>query len=293
MIALIAVQLAFGSLPVIGKIVLTIVSAVALVGIRVGLTAVVLFIIQMYRGRIWLRYANDYTRLAVLSLFGVVFNQYLFIGGLSLTRAANASLLSVTIPIFTLLISIAVGSDKLRGITIFGIILAAAGVVLLVNPGAASFSSQTTIGDMMIVINSLSYGIYVASSKEVITRNGPFRSMMWVFIFASVICVPIGVISFGTVETANMDRSIWFLLLYIALGATAVPYFLNAWALARVSPAMVAAFIYLQPLIGFVMAVIFLGEEVGLRFIIAALLIFAGLFLTTRTSSAPAGHITA
>jgi drug/metabolite transporter (DMT)-like permease len=292
-VALVVVQLVFGSLPVIGKIVLAVLPAVTLVGTRVGITALVLFIIQSYRGRIWLRHSGDYTRLAILSLFGVVFNQYLFIGGLSLTKAANTSLLAVTIPIFTLMISAAAGTEKLRGPTIVGIIFAAAGVVLLIDPGAASFSSETTIGDLMIVINSLSYGIYVATSKEVITRNGPFRSMMWVFIFASVICVPVGVMSLGRVDAAGLETQIWLLIVYIAIAGTAVPYFLNAWALARVSPSTVAAFIYLQPLIGFVLAVIFLGENIGFRFIIAASFVFAGLFLTTRRNRSAAVHVSA
>jgi drug/metabolite transporter (DMT)-like permease len=280
--ALIAVQMFFGSLPVIGKVVLAVLPAVSLVGFRVGITAVVLFVIQRYRGRVRLKEKSDYGRLAVLSLFGVVFNQLLFVGGLSLTKAANTSLLAITIPIFTLIASSIAGTERLRAIKIAGIVLAAAGVIFLIDPRAASFSSETTIGDIMIVVNSLSYGIYVATSKDVVTRNGAFRSMMWVFVFASVVCVPLGLVSLSTVDVANIDAQIWLLVLYIAIGATAAPYLLNAWALARVNPSTVAVFIYLQPMIGFVLAVIFLAEPVDFRFMIAALLVFAGVFLATR-----------
>ena len=285
--ALLGVQAFFGSLPVIAKVVLAVLPAVSLVGIRVGITALVLFLIQLYRRRIWLQEKSDYVRLAVLSLFGVVFNQLLCVGGLSLTKAANTSLLAVTIPIFTLIVGAIVGTEPLKRAKIVGIILAAVGVVLLIDPRAASFSSQTTIGDIMIIINSLSYGIYVATSKNVITRNGAFRSMMWVFIFASMVCVPLGIVSFSTVEIARVEPEIWLLCVYIAVLATAVPYFLNAWALARVDPSTVAVFVYLQPLIGFALAVIFLGETLDFRFIIAALLVFGGVFLTTRKSTAP------
>ena len=283
-LALLAVQVFFGSLPVIGKVVLAVLPAVSLVGIRVGITALVLFLIQLYRRRLWLQEKSDYFRLAVLSLFGVVFNQLLFVGGLSLTKAANTSLLAVTIPIFALVVGAIVGTDPLRRTTVVGIVLAAAGVIMLIDPRAASFSSQTTVGDIMIIVNSLSYGIYVATSKAVITRNGAFRSMMWVFIFASLVCVPLGAVSLSTVDVSNVSSDIWLLCIYIAVLATAAPYFLNAWALARVSPSTVAVFIYFQPLIGFVMAVIFLGETIDFRFIIAALLVFAGVFLTTRKS---------
>jgi drug/metabolite transporter (DMT)-like permease len=241
-----------------------------------------LFVIQRYRGRVRLKEKSDYGRLAVLSLFGVVFNQLLFVGGLSLTKAANTSLLAITIPIFTLIASSIAGTERLRAIKIAGIVLAAAGVIFLIDPRAASFSSETTIGDIMIVVNSLSYGIYVATSKDVVTRNGAFRSMMWVFVFASVVCVPLGLVSLSTVDVANIDAQIWLLVLYIAIGATAAPYLLNAWALARVNPSTVAVFIYLQPMIGFVLAVIFLAEPVDFRFMIAALLVFAGVFLATR-----------
>jgi drug/metabolite transporter (DMT)-like permease len=286
MTALLGVQIFFGSLPVIGKVVLAVLPAMSLVGFRVGITAIVLFSFQLYRGRLWLRDRSDYLRLAVLSLFGVVFNQLLFIGGLSRTKASNTSLLAVTIPIFTLIVAAIAGSERIARTKIIGIGLAAAGIILLIDPRAASFSSETTIGDMMIIANSLSYGIYVATSKEVITRNGAFRSMMWVFIFASVICVPIGLTSLSSIDVSAVTTNVWLLVLYIAVFATAAPYLLNAWALARVSPATVAVFVYLQPLIGFILAVIFLGEKLDFRFIIAALLVFAGVFMTTRNRNA-------
>ena len=286
MAALLGVQLFFGSLPVIAKVVLAIIPAMALVGFRVGITAIVLFAVQLYRGRLWLKNRSDYIRLAILSLFGVVFNQLLFIGGLSRTKASNTSLLAVTIPIFTLIVGAIVGSERLARSKIIGIALAATGIILLIDPRAASFSSETTVGDIMIIVNSLSYGIYVATSKDVITRNGAFRSMMWVFIFASLACVPIGLVSLSSIDASPVSMNIWLLVAYIAVFATATPYLLNAWALARVSPTTVAVFVYLQPLIGFILAVIFLGEKIDFRFIIAALLVFAGVFMTTRKRNA-------
>ena len=282
MAALFAVQIFFGSLPVIAKVVLVVLPPMSLVGFRVGITAIVLFAFQSFRKRVWLRDRSDYIRLGVLSLFGVVFNQLLFIGGLSRTKASNTSLLAVTIPIFTLVVASLTGREHLARTKVLGIALAAVGIILLIDPRAASFSSQTTIGDMMIIANSLSYGIYVATSKDVITRNGAFRSMMWVFIFASVVCVPVGLASLSSTDVSSISTNVWLLVLYIAVFATAAPYLLNAWALARVSPATVAVFVYLQPLIGFILAVIFLGEKIDFRFIIAALLVFAGVFMTTR-----------
>lgn len=281
-LALIPAQLLFGSLPVIGKIVLAVLPPMALVGIRVAITAAILFIIQAFRGRIWLIEKSDYWRFAALSLFGVVFNQLFFIGGLSLTTASNTSLLAVMIPVFALAVGSIAGFERLTAVKIIGIVFAAVGVIILIDPRKASFSSQTTVGDIFIIINCLAYGIYVATSKGAITRNGTFRSMMWVFIFASIICIPLGAFSLSTIDLAAIDTNIWLISVYIAIGATAAPYLLNAWALSKVNPSTVAVFVYLQPLIGFGLAVMFLGENINLTFIISAALIFAGVFLVTK-----------
>jgi len=283
--ALLAVQAFFGSLPVVAKPVLSVLSAFPLVGIRVGITALILFAVQYWRGRIWLRERSDYVRLAILSLFGVTLNQHLFIGGLSLTKASNTSLLVVTIPIFTLAVSAIVGIERLRLAKVLSIILAAAGVIFLIDPRSASFSSATTLGDLMIIGSSLSFGIYVATSKAVVTRNGAFRSMMWVFIFASLICVPLGAFDFYRHDSAVIGPGVWLVVFYIAIFSTAIPYLFNAYALLHVNPSVVAVFIYLQPIIGVMLAAFFLGEKLDIRFGAAAVLIFAGVYLTTKKAA--------
>ena len=281
-LALIAVQIFFGSLPVVGKVVLKTIPPLSLVGFRVGLTALALLVVQLWRGELWLENKRDYWSLFVLSVFGVTLNQILFITGLSLTKASNTSLLAVTIPIFTLTIGSLFGIERLRKIKVLGIVLAAVGVILLIDPRNASFSSETTRGDFLIILNSLSYGIYVVISKKVITRNGAIRSIAWVFIFASLFCVPLGAYSLTAIDLTTIPPIIWWAILYVAFISTTLPYIFNAWALARVNPSVVAVYIYLQPLIGFVLAVIFLSEPVDFKVLIAAVLIFGGVFLTSR-----------
>lgn len=280
--ALCVVQVLFGSLPVIAKVVLKTVSPVALVGLRVGIAAVFLTLVQRYRGTLRLDDRRDYIRLFVLSLVAVTINQNLFVGGLSLTKASNASLLAITIPIFAITISAIIGTEKLTTAKGAGIVLAAIGVIFLIDPRNASFSSETTRGDLMIIANSLSYGIFVATSRETIMRNGALKSTTWIFIFAAIICAPLGVWSLYGADAATIGPFTWLLVLHIAILATATPYLLNAWALSRVNPSVVAVFIYLQPLIGFTLALVFLGEKFEYKAVAAAILIFAGLFLVTK-----------
>jgi drug/metabolite transporter (DMT)-like permease len=281
-IALLVVQLTFGTLPVVGKIVLKTIPSFALVGFRIGITALALYLVQRYRGNLRLADKKDYLKFAILSLFGVTLNQIFFITGLSLTKASNASLLAVTIPIFALSFGAVSGIEKISKIKTAGIVIAALGVVLLIDPRKASFSSDTTLGDILIIINSISYGIYVSISKDIITRNGAIKSIVWVFIFSSIVCVPLGLNSLASIDLSAVSLSTWLLILYVAVVATLIPYLFNAWALARVNPSTVAVYVYLQPLFGFLAAIVFLGEKVDSKVLAAALLIFAGLFLVTK-----------
>jgi drug/metabolite transporter (DMT)-like permease len=106
--------------------------------------------------------------------------------------------------------------------------------------------------------------------------------MMWVFIFASGVTIPLGVFSMSSMDIASIQPFIWSLVIYIGVGATAAPYILNAWALTRVNPSTVAVYVYLQPLIGFLCAVLFLGEQIDLRFAFAGVLIFIGVYFVTK-----------
>jgi drug/metabolite transporter (DMT)-like permease len=242
----------------------------------------VLVAIQALRKRFWLPEKSDYWKLAVLSLFGVTLNQLFFVLGLSFTTASNTALLAVTIPVFALAAGAVAGIEKIRAIKVFGILLAAGGVLLIIDPRKASFTSDTTLGDLLIIANSLCYGIYVATSKTIVSRNGAFRSTMWIFIFAAIICVPLGIYSMSSVDLNSVEPNIWLLVAYSAIGVTVAPYLLTAWAIARVNPSTVAVFIYLYPIIAFILAVIFLGERIDLKFVGATILIFTGVFLVLK-----------
>ncbi len=227
----------------------------------------------------------DWPLLIVSSLLGLVLNQLLFTKGLSLTTAINATLLSTTIPIFTLLVGVMLGTDRATMRRLLGIALAAAGVLYLIGPGRAQFSSGTRIGDSLIIANSLCYGAYIAVSKNLMKRYNALTVIAWVFVVGCVITVPAAVISLSHVSLGSISGSVWLAIVYIIVLPTAGAYYLNGWALARVPPSTVAVYIYLQPLIAFVVAPIILGESLSFHAVIASLLIFAGVLVVTRRRS--------
>lgn len=281
-VALLTVQVFFGAAAMLGKFALAAFPPVAIVGFRVAGAAAAFYVLQRTRGSMRLERRAHYLYFAMFACFGVIFNQLLFFKGLSLTTATNTSLLAVMIPVFAILVSVLIGNDRLTPLKVAGTILAGGGVVYLIDPANANFSSATTQGDILIILNSMSYATYIAVSKKLITYYGALKSIAWLFLFASIVNVPLGLISLSTIDLGQISLSAWLALGGVVLFSTIMAYYWNAWALARVEPSVVAVYIYLQPVIGTLLAIFVLGEAWKPRIFLAMALIFTGVFLVTR-----------
>jgi drug/metabolite transporter (DMT)-like permease len=275
----------FGTWPIFGKIALTALPVTGIVALRVAGAAIAFLILQYTIGNPPRLRTTDYARFALYALLGVVLNQFLFVKGLSLTTYINATLLGTTIPVFTLLVSLALGYDRLTFRKALGISLAAAGVIYLIYP-ERNFSSATAFGNFLIVLNSISYGAYLAISKDMLKRYGALTVITWIFIFGSIMTLPIGGYALSGTPLNAVSTGIWLAIIYIILVPTVGAYYLNAWALARVEPSTVAVYIYLQPLIAFALAPLILNEKWNSRTWLASALIFSGVAVVTwRTRS--------
>jgi drug/metabolite transporter (DMT)-like permease len=266
-----------------GKIALRAVPSTGLVAIRVGGAAFAFLLLLGLRGRLVLPERRDLARLVLYSLLGVVFNQFLYVKGLSLSTAVNAALLNATIPVFTLLVGALLGKERLTARVTVGTLVAAAGVVYLIDPFRASLGGDTMRGNLLLVANTFCYGAYLAVSQDVFRRYGALTAMTWLFAIGSLAAVPFGGYQLAQTDFASISLIIWLVLVYTVLVQTVGAYYLNAWALERVSPSTVAVYIYLQPLFAFVVAPLLLGagERPGLRHAVASLLIFAGVAVVT------------
>ena len=283
-IALVLVQIMFGTWPIFGKLVLRSMSSTSLVGIRILGAAAVLTLLQRKLGQLRQLPKRVLAWLVLSSLLGVVLNQLLFVKGLSLTTAINATLLTTTIPVITLGVSIALGYDLPSVRHFFGIALAAAGVIYLVDPWRADFTAQTTLGNVLILCSSLSYGTYIAVSRDLFRRYGALNVITWIFLVGAIVSLPISAYAWSSEALGTVSAAVWLMVAYIVLVPTVGAYYLNSWAITRVPPSVVATYIYLQPLLAFGLAPLVLGETWNSRTLVACALIFAGVAVVTIRS---------
>lgn len=282
--ALLLVQIMFGTWPIFGKVVLRSMSSTSLVCLRIFGAAVVFTLLQRKLGELRELPWRVLAWLLVSSLLGISINQFVFVKGLSLTTAINATLLITTIPVSTLVCSIALGYDKASLRHFLGIGLAAAGVIYLVDPWRADFSGQTTLGNLLLIASSFSYGAYIAVSRDLFRRYGALSVITWMFQIAALFAIPIAAYSWSSQGLSVASPGLVLAVIYIILFPTVGSYYLNSWAITRVSPSVVAVYIYLQPLMAFGLAPLLLGESLNSRTIVACVLIFAGVAVVTIRS---------
>lgn len=281
-LALIAVQILFGTWPILGKIVLKYMSVTSLMTCRlVGGTIVFLAIQRDIKSVLGMQ-RRDLGLVILSSLLGVVGNQFLYVKGLSLSTVINATLISTSIPAFTLIISMLFGYDQLSLRRAIGILLAASGVIYLVDPLRADVAWQTTLGNLLMITSSFLYGAYIVLSKDLLERYGALNVITWIFFVGSVMAAPVGVYSLTNENFEAIGWGIWLIVVFIILLPTVGAYYLNGWALTKVAPSVVAVYIYFQPLIAFGLAPVLLGESWNWRTVVASLMIFTGVAIVTR-----------
>lgn len=281
--ALVTVQLLFATLPVAMKFGLEELHPTVFVGIRVAAGALILLALERLVHASPLPSMGDLGRLAVYALFGVGLNMVLFVWGLDFSTAVNATLLMTMIPVFTYGVALLAGHEALAAPRAVGILVALAGAFVLLDPRRFSLDDATLVGNLLILANTLAYSIYLVVSRPILSRIPPLTTIAWIFVFGGLMIVPLGLVQAGPSAFLVSQRSA-VILAYIILGPTVAVYALNLWALRRVQSSTVAAFIYLQPIVGVALAWWLLGEAVHPRTFLAAALVFVGVGLVTMYS---------
>jgi drug/metabolite transporter (DMT)-like permease len=282
------IQVLFGVHYLAGKILLREIPPSAWAVIRVAAAALILVIVAAAAGRRFPRAPRDLALLAVFSVFGVAVNQVCFVEGLSRTTAIHSAIINSLMPALTLFFAVLLGREAMSARKALSLGLAVAGVLLVIRPETASFSSATFVGDIITMINAMSYSFFLVISKRTMHRVDALAATALMFVFGAV---PIAL--FGGAELARLDpgtvsTAAWLWAAFIILFPTAGAYVLISWTLARAEASLVALFIYLQPLIAAVLGIVFQHEVLTIRTVLGGLLIFGGVYFALHLAR-PAG----
>lgn len=237
---------------------------------------------------------KDWIRLVGCGLFGVTVNQLFFFHGLNLSSSVNSGIIMAFNPIMVVILSGFALKEKITPIRLTGILIGAAGAVLLTLTGEKTVS-ETSLGDLYLLVNSFSYAIYLVLAKPLMKKYSPLLVITWVFTIGLgfLFLYPPVLTEFSTTNFTSIPFDIWVKIGYVVVGVTFLTYLLTMFGLKHLSPSISSSYIYIQPImvIGFAYLFLYLGvaddytSSITLQKIIYMLLIFLGVYLSGKTSN--------
>jgi drug/metabolite transporter (DMT)-like permease len=228
---------------------------------------------------------KDVFRLAICGVFGVAINQLLFFEGLNLTTPINAAIVMTINPILVILLSFLIIKEVITFRKSLGILLGLVGAsILILTAGGVDLSSNHQTGNLFVFINASSYALYLVIVKPMIEKYHPITVMFYVFGFGLLYVLPFGFTNLGDVDWSIIPNTVYLEIAFVVVFTTFIAYLLNSVALKELSPTTVSIYIYLQPILATLFAVFWGVDSLDNQKIIAAILIFFGVYLVSVRS---------
>lgn len=226
---------------------------------------------------------KDFPRIIWAAFFGVALNMLSFFKGLSLTSPISASVLMVSTPIIVLILSAIILKEKMQKRMMFGIFLGLIGTAFLILYGKSSGNATNpSLGNLLVFINAVSYGLYLILVKKLMQKYNPFNFAKWIYLIGFIMVIPFGWSEFQAVNWISMPMDIYWKIGFVVVFSTFGTYMLNLLSMRELKPTTVAVFIYLQPFFATIFAISLGKDELSLVKIISAILIFTGVYLVTQ-----------
>lgn len=275
---------------IIGKVALREFPPLLLGALRIGIAGI--FIAPIYwrniraAGKRWWPGGNV-SMLAFLAACNVG-NQLLFVVGLNRTSAAHSAWIIGASPIFVLLIAARIGLERITLRKMIGMAIALAGVAYLARQAAghsahgAPMAQATPAGDAITALAAVLFALFAVYAKKAAESYGTILVNGFAFMGGAVLLAPILAWQAPGFPFAHVSVEGWSSLVYMAVFPSAVCYLIYYHALTRIPASRVAAFVYLEPVIATIMAIVFLGERITAPLVASGAVILGGVYLTER-----------
>lgn len=227
---------------------------------------------------------GDYKKIMIASFFGIALNMLSFFKGLSLTSPISASVMMVTSPIMVLIFSSILIRKPIGKQRILGVFVGLIGALLLITLGSSSkgTSENSAFGNFLVFLNAASYGLYLVLAKDLIKKYNPVVFIKWLYLFGLIFVIPFGYSELTAIVWQEIPTNIYWNIGFVLIFTTCITYLFNLYGLSKLKPTTVSVFIYLQPVIATIYALIVGSDSLNLVKICATLLIFFGVYLVTK-----------
>lgn len=226
---------------------------------------------------------KDFKKMLVLACFGVVLNQLFFIYGLSITYPINSAIIMISNPIVVIAFTLIVWKERFTIYKFTGLLLGVIGALtLLLFKGNFVLGSDTLLGDLYTLINSVSWAVFIVMVKPYMKKYQTVTVMKWIFLFGCMIVTPIALPDVLTTNWLSFTSGIWGAIAFVVIGTTFFAYLLNTYGLKELSPSVVSMYIYFQPFLATFFAILMGKDELTTIKIVSALFIISGVYIVNK-----------
>ena len=231
--------------------------------------------------------SKDLLLLFFAALFGIVCNQGCFTFGLSITSPINASIITTTAPIATMIIAALYLKEPITGKKVTGVLLGSIGALILIlnSTKTASGREGNIWGDLLCLTAQVSFSCYLVFFKGLISRYSVFTLMKWMFTYAALIFIPCSFHEVSSIHFFEVPSYAWYCVLFVILGGTFFSYILIMIGQKTLRPTVVSMYNYIQPIVGTSVSVLLGLGTFGLTKGIAVILVFTGVYIVTQSKS--------
>lgn len=251
--------------------------------VRVGVSVLLLWLLYLLNPVDIRIEKEDRKRLILCAVTGVAINQLFFLKGLSLTYSIHAALLLLITPILIVFIAAWLLKERLGLLKTSGLVFGISGaMVLILSKDNTGSGNNILLGDTLIIINAISYTIYFILVKPLMLKYNPIVIIRWIFTLGLVMILPFGWIEFTQIPWQTYTVIDFTSMALIVFTGTFLAYLFNVYGIKILGASTAGFYIYTQPVFAALIAMLVLKEELTLYKIIAAILIFSGVYLVNR-----------
>ena len=232
---------------------------------------------------------KDYIRIFAASMLGFLTCQITFLVGIPHITPMDCSVLTAMAPIYTMAVAAIAIKEPITFKKSLGVVISFAGIIYLIvsrvsTPGGVAES--TPFGIFMIILNSLSFSMYLGIFKPLIAKYSAVTFMKWIFLFSAVVATPLSLKGLINVDWAGIPAKQYAELAYLIVCATFVTYFLIPLAQKRIRPTLISMYSYVQPIIAIAVSIAIGMDTLTWQKSLATALVFAGLIIVSRSRAA-------
>jgi drug/metabolite transporter (DMT)-like permease len=219
-----------------------------------------------------------------LGFLGVALNQIAFLGGLAFTLPSHAALLYALTPTIVLMMAWARGQERPNALKLLGLVLAFAGVVVLLTgrQGRVALPPRWILGDLMILLAVIAWAGYTVASRPLVLRHGAQTATTLSILFGLAVFTPLGLAGLPRLHLAHVPPMAWVGLVYLGLLTSVASYLLWFHALSLKEPSRVAIASNAQPVVTALLGWLFLAQPITLPFAAGTVLVASGVVLAQR-----------